>query len=163
MAPDAYLKIDGILGESTDSDHKDWIEVLSFGAGIAQPASAVASTAGGATSGRASFSDLSITKLVDKATPKLALACADGTHIKEITLELFRAGGSCKVKYMTYKLSNCIITSWQPDTGKGELPAEHVAFNFGKVEWTYTQQKRNDGSTGGNIAAGWDLQTNKKV
>ena len=28
MALDAYLQIDGIKGESTDSSHKDWIEVL---------------------------------------------------------------------------------------------------------------------------------------
>lgn len=163
MAADAYLKIDGIFGESTDSDHKDWIEVISFGGGITQPTSAVASTAGGATSGRASFSDVSISKLVDKATPKLALACADGTHIKEITLELFRASGSSKVKYMTYKLSNCIVSTWTPNGSKDDLPSEHVSFNFGKIELTYTQQKRSDGSGGGNVATGWDLQTNKKV
>jgi type VI secretion system secreted protein Hcp len=165
MAVDAFLKIEGIPGESTDSDHKDWIEVLSFGAGISQPTSAVASTAGGATSGRANFQDLTITKLVDKATPKLALACADGTHIKEITLELYRAGGGSKVKYMTYKLRNCIVSSWRPNGAGngGGLPQDDVSFNFGKVEWTYTQQKRSDGAGGGNVATGWDLETNKKV
>ena len=29
-AYDAFLKIDGIAGESTDDKHKDWIEILSF-------------------------------------------------------------------------------------------------------------------------------------
>ena len=29
-AYDAFLKIDGIPGESTDDKHKDWIEILSF-------------------------------------------------------------------------------------------------------------------------------------
>jgi type VI protein secretion system component Hcp len=28
MAVDAYLQIDGIKGEATDSQHKDWIECL---------------------------------------------------------------------------------------------------------------------------------------
>ncbi len=37
MAFDAFLKIDGIPGESTDDKHKDWIEVLSYGVGIQQP------------------------------------------------------------------------------------------------------------------------------
>jgi Type VI secretion system effector, Hcp len=27
-AYDAFLKIDGIKGESTDSNHKDWIEIF---------------------------------------------------------------------------------------------------------------------------------------
>ena len=31
------------------------------------------------------------------------------------------------------------------------------------VQWIYTQQKRADGSGGGQVVAGWDLQTNKKV
>ena len=34
MAFDAFLKIDGIPGESTDDKHKDWIEVLSFDFGM---------------------------------------------------------------------------------------------------------------------------------
>ena len=29
MAFDAFLKVDGIPGESTDDKHKDWIEILS--------------------------------------------------------------------------------------------------------------------------------------
>jgi len=36
-----------------------------------------------------------------------------------------------------------------------------VKFNFAKVKWTYTQQKRADGSGGGNVAGGWDLTANK--
>jgi type VI secretion system secreted protein Hcp len=36
-----------------------------------------------------------------------------------------------------------------------------VSFNFGKIKWTYTQQKRSDGSGGGNVTGGWDLQANK--
>ena len=111
MAFDAFLKIDGIPGESTDDKHKDWIEVLSYGLGIQQPASATASSSGGATSERANFQDFSITKALDKASPKLALACANGTHIASITLELCRAGGD-KLKYMEYKLTNCIISAY---------------------------------------------------
>ena len=34
MAFDAFLKIDGIPGESTDDKHKDWIEILSFDFGM---------------------------------------------------------------------------------------------------------------------------------
>jgi type VI secretion system secreted protein Hcp len=162
MAFDAFLKIDGIPGESTDDKHKDWIEVLSYSWGVSQTASASASTSGGATHERADFQDFSIAKTLDKASPKLALACADGTHIKLVTLELCRAGGD-KVKYMEYKMSNCIVSSDSVGGGGGGEPTESVSFNYGKIEWTYTQQKRADGSGGGQVAAGWDLQTNKKV
>lgn len=38
MALDVYLQIDGIKGESTDTDHKDWIELTSAQWGVVQPA-----------------------------------------------------------------------------------------------------------------------------
>jgi len=165
MAFDAFLKIEGIPGESTDDKHKDWIEVLSFSFGISQAISGSASTSGGATAERANFQDFSIVKTLDKASPKLALACADGTHIKEVKIELCRAGGD-KVKYMEYKMSNCVISSYHPggSSQSGQtLPLEEITFNYGKIEWIYTQQKRADGGGGGQVAAGWDLQINKKV
>jgi len=162
MAFDAFLKIEGIPGESTDDKHKDWIEVLSYSWGVTQGASASASTSGGATHQRADFQDFMISKTLDKASPKLALACADGTHVKTVTLELCRAGGD-KVKYMEYKMTNCIVSSAGVGGGAGGEPTENVTFNYGKIEWTYTQQKRADGSGGGQVAAGWNLEANKKV
>ena len=161
MAFDAFLKIDGIPGESKDDKHKDWMEISSLDWGVKQPTSAAASTAGGGSTERASFDDLTITKELDKASPKLALYCADGTHIKEIIIELCRAGTE-KLKYMEYKLSNVIVSSVGINGSDG-IPIEMVKFNYGKIEWTYTQQKRADGAGGGNVAAGWNLETNKKV
>jgi type VI secretion system secreted protein Hcp len=38
---------------------------------------------------------------------------------------------------------------------------EEISLNFGKIKITYTMQKRADGSGGGNVEAGWDLQMNK--
>jgi type VI secretion system secreted protein Hcp len=165
MAFDAFLNVDGIPGESTDDAHADWIEVLSYSTGVSQTASGSASSGGGASSERADFQDFSIVKALDKASPKLSVACADGTHISEVVLELCRAGGD-KVKYMEYKLSDCIVSSHRPggsSQGGETLPLEEVSFNYGKIEWTYTQQKRADGSGGGNVAGGWDLEKNVKV
>ncbi len=165
MAFDAFLKIDGVPGESSDDKHADWIEILSYSSGVSQTASGSASSGGGASSERADFQDFSIVKTLDKASPKLAVQCASGTHIKEIVLELCRAGGD-KVKYMEYKLSNCIVSSVRPGGSSGgteTLPLEEVSFNYGKIEWAYIQQKRSDGSGGGQIAGGWDLMKNVKV
>jgi len=162
MAFDAFLQIDGIDGESTDAKHTNWIEVLSYNWGVTQPASGSASTSGGATAERANFHDFSIMKTLDKASPKLALACSSGTHIKKVTLELCRAGGD-KLKYMEYKMEECIVSSCSESGSGGSDPTESISFNYGKIEWTYTQQKRTDGSGGGQVAAGWDLRSNKKV
>ncbi|MDR2015728.1 MAG: type VI secretion system tube protein Hcp, partial [Azoarcus sp.] len=59
MAFDAFLKIEGIPGESKDSGHDGWIEILSYHHGVNQPASKTASSAGGATAERVNFGDFS--------------------------------------------------------------------------------------------------------
>ncbi|MCB9897640.1 MAG: type VI secretion system tube protein Hcp [Planctomycetes bacterium] len=165
MAFDAFLKIDGVPGESTDSSHKDWIEILSFSHGLFQQSSGSMSSGGGAGAERCDHSPFTIVKQLDKASPLIALKCCSGEHIKNVTVSLNRAGGD-KVQYMEYKLTDVLITSYQPGGsagGSSSLPVEEVAFTYGKVEWTYTQQKLADGTGGGKVAAGWDLKSNKKV
>lgn len=163
MAFDAFLKIDGIPGESTDDKHKDWIEILSFNHGISQPASTTVSSAGGGSAERCDHDDFTITKLVDKAHPKLMEHVSSGKHIKNVTLELCRAGGD-KLKYLEVKMEEVIVSNVSPSgasSGEHGFPQESVSFNYGKIKWTYTQQKRPDGSGGGNVTGGWDLTSNK--
>jgi type VI secretion system secreted protein Hcp len=161
MAFDAFLKIDGIPGESTDAKHKDWIEVTQFNQSMSQPASATASSAGGATAERVDFGTFDIQHLLDKASPKIYEACATGKHIKDVTLEICRAGGD-KLKYLEVKLEQVVISSIESSGTAGDgFPTETVKFSYGKIKWTYSQQKRADGTSGGNVNAGWDLTANK--
>ncbi|MDR2092592.1 MAG: type VI secretion system tube protein Hcp [Azoarcus sp.] len=159
MAFDAFLKIDGIPGESTDAGHQDWIEVLAYTHKIEQPASATVSSSGGATSERVNHGTFNIVHALDKATPKLAEACCTGRHIKDVTIELCRAGGD-KVKYAEIRLEQVIVSAVEY-SGGGDFPTETVSFSYGKIRWDYIQQRRADGTGAGHIAAGWDLTTNK--
>jgi type VI secretion system secreted protein Hcp len=161
MAFDAFIKFDGIEGESTDGKHSGWIELTSCDMEINQTISTTASSAGGASAERAEFSDLTFTKLLDKSSPKLALACADGTHFNTVAIELCRSGTE-KIKFMEIKLANSFISSLSFSAG-GDFPSETVTLNYGKIEWKYTQQNRRGGIASGNVAAGWDLQRNCKV
>lgn len=157
---DAYLQIEGVPGECTAAGFEGQIEIQSYSHGVSQSAAVSASTAGGATTGRCNHQDLTITKELDKATTILAQKCSDGTHIPSITLTLTRAGGGEPIPYMEYKLTKCIVSSVSIGGGTGSFPTESVSFNYGKIEWTYTQQKRDDGSGGGKTTGSWNLQTN---
>lgn len=161
MAFDGFIKFSKIEGESTDAKHAGWIEIADCGMEILQTVSTTASSAGGASAERADFSDFRFTKQLDKASPLLALACADGTVFDDITVELCRAGSE-KVKFMEIKMTNSIISAITMDAG-GEFPTESVRLNYGKISWTYTQQKRQGGMGSGNVSAGWDRQKNCKA
>lgn len=157
MASDIYLQIDGIKGESTDSEHKDWIDVLSSSHAISQAAAASGTSSG------INPNELVITKHVDASSPKLFEACASGKHIKKVTLEMMRATGDKRVKYLAVEMNQVVISKVQLNAAESEdLPGESVSFNYGTIKWTYTQQK-SDGSKGGNVTGGWNLVENKAV
>jgi len=163
MAFDVFVKIDGIPGESLDDQHKDWIEVLFFEHALEQPASATASSSGGATAERVNHKPFTFVHQIDKSSPKLYEACCKGTHIKEVVFEFCRAGGE-KVKYFDVKLEQVLVTKVEPKGAANDaegFPTERVALSYGKINWTYDQQKRTDGMGGGSVATGWDLTINK--
>jgi len=163
MAFDAFLKIDGIPGESTDDKHKDWIEVLSYSHGLSQQSAGARSTGGAASAGRCDHQDFSVVKALDKASPKLALSCCNGTHIKEVKVELCRATGD-KQKYMEYKMSDVIVSGVRPSgSAKGgeALPLEEASFGYGKIEWVYTETDHQTGKPKGDVKANWSVATNK--
>ena len=164
MAFDAFLKLDGVPGESTDDKHKDWIEVLSYSWGVSQPASGSASSGGARSAERCNHEDFQITKALDKASPKLFLACCNGEHIKEVKFSLNRATGD-KQQYMLYVLSDAIVSSVKPGgtaDAAETLPIETVRFNYGSIDLTYTETDHNTGKPKGDVKAGWDLTKNTK-
>lgn len=162
MAIDMFCKIDGIDGESTDDKHKNWIEILSYSWTVSQPVS-MASGTGGRTGGRADFQDFNITKILDKASPNLALYCANGKHIPKIEMQLCLATGE-KHTFMKYTLEDVVVSSVSPGgaAGAGETrPLESVTFNYGKIEWEYTPIDQT-GKKGAAVKQGWDLEANKQ-
>ena len=160
MAGDCFLKIDGIPGESTDEKHKNWIEVMSYSHGVSQMAGGDRSTGGAASGGRCDHQDLSIVKMLDKASPTLDLFCCNGTHIKNIVVELCRATGK-KEKYMEYKMEDVIISSVSIGGGGGGITTESVTFNYGKITWNYIQTDHQTGAAKGNVQKYWSVIENK--
>src|SRR5512135_2671253 len=158
MAFEGFLKIDGADGESTDDKHKSWMEILSFSLGADQPLSSTVSSSGGASAGRVDLKRFTITKLLDKGSPKLFEKCCTGEHVKEVKVELCRAGGD-KMTYMKYTMNDVMIASYSP-SGKAfeeALPTEEISFDYAKIQLEYTVQGR-DGKPAGNTSAGWDAK-----
>ncbi|EKP4478785.1 type VI secretion system tube protein Hcp, partial [Cronobacter dublinensis] len=69
MAIDMFLKVEGVTGESKDANHSNWIDVLSFNWGAAQPGNM--SVGGGGGAGKVNFQDLAVQAIVDKGTPAI--------------------------------------------------------------------------------------------
>jgi type VI secretion system secreted protein Hcp len=162
MAVDMFLKIDGIPGESTDASHRDEIDVLSYTWGESQPPTA-GGAGSGASGGRVAMQDFHFAMRINKASPKLFLACASAAHIRNAILTVRRAGAN-PVEFLKWTLSDITVVSYQTASNvpPGEQPLDHISLRFAKIETEYRAVKP-DGSLDAPIKAGWDLQANSLV
>ena len=159
-AVDYFLKLTGIDGESTDSKHKGSIDIESWSWGETQ--SGASSFGGGGGAGKVQMQDFHFTMRVNKASPKLMLACANGEHIKEAILTCRKAGKE-QQEYLKITFSDLLVSSYQTGGSKGDvIPMDQIALNFSKISFDYKEQKV-DGTLGGSTKAGYDLKSNKAL
>ena len=158
---DYFLKIDGIPGESADAKHKGEIDVESWSWGESQGGTMAFGGGGGA--GKVQMQDFHFVMKVNKATPKLLIACATGEHIKKAELTCRKAGKE-QQEFLKYTFSDVLISSYQTGgaSSGSVIPNDQISFNYAKIEVEYKEQKA-DGSLGGPVKVGYDLKANKKV
>jgi type VI secretion system secreted protein Hcp len=154
-----FLKIDGIAGDSADAKHKGEIELVSFQWGLTQ--SGATSGGGGGGAGKVQFQDLHFTQRTQRSSPPLMLACASGQHIKGAVLT-GRSSGKAQLEFLTVKLTDVLVSSFQEAAQEPDTPLESVSLDFAKIEFTFREQSAA-GKPAGEIKAGWDLKANKKA
>lgn len=157
---DYFLKINGIPGESEKEKHENEIEITSWGWGETNAGSHSAGGGGGA--GKVVMQDFSFSMGVNKASPELFLACANGKHIPDALLTCRKSGGKLQ-EYLKIKFTDLLISSYQTGGDSGTVtPQERVTFNFAKIELSYAQQKK-DGSLDAYATHWYDAKTTKSA
>ena len=158
MAVDYFLKLDGIEGESQDSKHKNEIDIESWSWGEANSGSHAYGSGGGA--GKVDMHDFSFTMRVNKASPKLLLSCANGSHVKSALLTCRKAGKD-QQEYLKMKFTDLLISSFQTGGSSGDVvPVESITFNFDKIEISYAPQKK-EGGLDSPVVHNWSQKENK--
>ena len=158
---DYFLKLDGIDGESGDSQFPKHIQLESWSWGETNSGQHATGSGGGA--GKVSMQDFHFTVPINRSSPKLFLACATGEHIKGATLTC-RKAGKTQQEFLKWKFSDILISSYNTGGSGGSdvVPIDQVSFNFTKIEVSYAPQKQ-DGSLDAAIPAGYDLKAGQKV
>ncbi len=155
-AYDAYLKIDGVDGGSEGKARGGWIDLLSVAQGMSRPMG----DSGGGGASKPEFYDLLMVKPVDKATPLLMLAGAEGRHFPEATLDLVRADGSA-ARFYRIRLQDAVITQTEVMGNVfHEQPLETVALTYGYLEWSYVEFDLEGKEVAEHLAY-WDLLQNQ--
>jgi type VI secretion system secreted protein Hcp len=158
---DYFLKIDGIEGESEDHKFKDQIQLESWSWGETNSGSSHAG--GGSGAGKVSMQDFHFVMKMNKASPKLFLACASGEHLKQSVLTCRKAGKDQQA-FFQVTMTDALVSSYQTGgSAHGDVvPTDQISLNFSKIEFDYKMQTTT-GALSAGAKAGWDLKANKKA
>jgi type VI secretion system secreted protein Hcp len=138
-AVDAFLKLEGVPGESSKPGHTGQIEIYSWSFGVTHPAAAAAtmSRSQGGGSGKVSLHEFTITKVVDSASPALFRSSTNGQHYPRAVLYVRKAGGE-QQPYLVYTFTNVMVTSVKPGGAGGEGHAtETITFAYEAMSVSY--------------------------
>jgi len=146
-----FAKYEGVDGESKDSNHDKWIDVLSVDWGVHKPG-------GGATGqsrrrGAAVVEDMTLTIEYEKAAPKLQEKCLKGSIIPKLEVECTATYGGARETYLKYELKNVMVTAVQVNaSGNDEAgpPTVVMQNNFEEIKVTYTEFD-DEGTSKGNV------------
>src|SRR4051794_39165022 len=108
MAFDAFLKIEGIEGDSESKGHPGELEVSSFSWGETQTGSVGQGSGGGA--GKVQMQDFHFSMTTSKASPVLMTSCASGRHFPTATLSCRKAGGS--QDFIVIKMNDILVSGY---------------------------------------------------
>jgi type VI secretion system Hcp family effector len=159
-----FLNIQGLRGNATEKFHKGWIKVLNYRhsiSGLPAP-SLLARQAPVRNYARAGAGEFALTKTTDPSTPTLSRMYTKRALIPKIKIEQ-RWVSKDKVVYMAYVFSNVTIVDVKPSgSGPGDADFEEVNFNYGTVEWEYTETKHAAGKPKGNVETEWDVEKSEE-
>lgn len=154
MTIDTHIKFDGVEGESTHTDHKGEIEVLSWSWNVSNSSSLAG---GGAGKGKATPGELSFMHTYDKASPVLAKKCAQGAHFPTVNLTMRKAGDK-QQDFLKVTLKEVFISSVAPSGNSNGDIMESITMSYTSIDFAYKPQDAK-GALGGEVKFGWNVKT----
>jgi len=146
ISPGVFLQ-----GANTRQGQEGTVELL----GVSQKVIGAGSTgAGGATTGRAVFGDVVISKNLDRTSPLLMLGAATGLHVPTVTIR-FYIDQVQLINYYTIVLTNVTITSIETagsPSGTRNDARETLSLNYARISLRDELQ---------GIGTCWDVAQNR--
>jgi type VI secretion system secreted protein Hcp len=128
-----YMKFPGIDGEVTAEGHTREIEINSLNFGVGRSITAGTTREASAPS----FSEISVTKIMDIASTKLLMASVAGKSLTEdVVISMVRVDRDKLFTYCKITLSSLLVSSYAASSG-GDRPLESLSLNFAKIKVEY--------------------------
>src|SRR5216684_470344 len=150
----AFLELEGVEGESTDSKYNKHLAPQSVGWG-ATNSGTYSQGSGPSSQSKGQLHDISFSKYMCKASLRLLELALTGKPVKNGTLSLVK--GSDKTAYFQVKLEDVLVTAFHMSANGGILPMESCTISYVVAKPEYKVQE-NDGTASSKVHWGWNTQ-----
>lgn len=156
-----YMQIKNIKGDVTAKGYENWIELDSINLGVKKNIAHKVGTLHNRQVSLPSMAKITATKKLDRATPLLFSNSCQTKSLGEVHIHICRTGSNLQ-KFLTYKLSDVIISSYDmhgiAHTDEDVNCQEHLALSYGKIEVQFIpRDSKNQAQS--PITAGYDLDS----
>jgi type VI secretion system Hcp family effector len=148
-----YLRVEGIRGDSTDPNHKDWSNATGYQHSVRGPSGAAG---GGQGAPRLEHDDLAVLKVTDPSSPALQRRVGSLEPIPSVELEVCRPGKQVQECFLRIELTNARVSSFSPSPDL----IDRVAFGYEAIKWVYRAFDA-DGGGAGQAEGTYDFQANR--
>jgi len=146
-----YMQIDGIKGDATQADHKDWMNIEAIHWNVSRSMKTNVGAAKNRESSEPSISEVVVTKVSDSSAAALFQQSVTGSGGKTVIIDLTTTGDPGKT-YIRYTLQQALIANYTVNSS-GDRPIETIRLNFTHIEVKYTPLDQNNQPNGQNVAS----------
>lgn len=149
-----FLKLPDIDGESIIAGRESWVDLEDISSWISR-------MRGGYRTISPLLGDLTVTKYIDKSSPKLAEALSNGSLLDEVLVEYNQVLSEVRRSSFQYRLKDVVVSDFGiAASAEDSVPLEQVSFNYDYVDWVYRLQDAG-GATQGEVNAWWNVSTDQ--
>ena len=132
-----YLKFGNVKGNVTADGYAGQIAITSVSFGVSRSVSMEAGNLSNRESSKPSLSQITITKMADNSVAALFKEALTGSAGQEAVLTFVRTGADKVQEFMTYKLTNCIISGYNISAQGDQEPIENISLSYSAIEVSY--------------------------
>jgi len=122
-----------IAGDVTTDGYQNWIELQSFQWGVGRGVSSAQGAGGNREGSTPSVSEIAVTKEEDQSTGPLLKEAYTGIGSSTVTITFVRTG-TPPVAFLSYILTNVMLSGFSTSAGSSGAPSESLSLNFTRIE-----------------------------
>lgn len=133
-----YLKFGNVKGNVTAKGFEKQIAVDSVRFKVTRTVSMESGNLSNRESAKPNLSTIALTKNADSSVAAIFKEVVTGTSGQEATITFVRTGKDGLMAYMSYVLTNCIVSGYSIDAFGDTEPSESISLSYSKIIVSYT-------------------------